>query len=146
MSGRPRDLETFRPYAAEMPLALLARSGAAPEDVAQVVALDLVRVAKLRGEIVAAYGIRPLGPVAYQLVALAVEPAWRGRRFGRWMLGHALGLAESRGGREVWVQGCAHERFLARAGFAPIRCGWPPQEMGPEGGGAAHLYLALTPE
>jgi len=162
VSARPRELETYRPYAAEMPWALLALAGAAADEVADVVAQDLVRVAKLRGEIVAAYGIRPLSATAYQLVTLAVEPAWRGRRYGRWMLGHALGLAESRGGRTVWVRGRAHQPFLARAGFTPAqfpsyrrqdrlpdplleRAADPPR-WAPSLTDADDLWLELTPE
>lgn len=116
---RPRHLETFRPWAHEMPWDLLLRVGADRQALQEVVALELVRVAKLEGRIVAAYGIRPETPTRYELVALAVEDAWRGRAFGRWLMGHALGLAESRGGREVVVRGQRYADFLRRFGFEP---------------------------
>lgn len=128
---RPRDLQTFRPYADEMPWELLESSGADPEALAAVRELDLVRIAKLDGRIVAAYGIRPLTPTRYELVALVVAEGWRGKGFGRWMLGHAIGLAESRGGREVLVRGQRSAGFLRRFGFEPA---------------GADLLLELTPE
>lgn len=116
---RPRHLETFRPWAHEMPWDLLLSADADRAILEQVVALDLVRVAKLDGRIVGAYGIRPQTPTCYELVTLVVEQAWRGRAFGRWLMGHALGLAESRGGREVLVRGQHHVAFLQRFGFEP---------------------------
>jgi GNAT superfamily N-acetyltransferase len=128
---RPRDLQTFRPYADEMPWELLESSGADPEALAAVSELELIRIAKLDGRIVAAYGIRPLTRTRYELVALVVAEGWRGKGFGRWMLGHAIGLAESRGGREVLVRGQRPAGFLRRFGFEPA---------------GADLLLELTPE
>jgi N-acetylglutamate synthase-like GNAT family acetyltransferase len=116
---RPRHLETFRPWDHEMPWDLLLLGGADRQALQEVVALELVRVAKLEGRIVAAYGIRPETPTCYELVALTVEDVWRGRAFGRWLMGHALGLAESRGGREVVVRGQRYADFLRRFGFEP---------------------------
>lgn len=106
-------------------------AGADRESLQKVVALDLVRVAKLDGRIVGAYGIRPQTPTCYELVTLVVEAGWRGRAFGRWLMGHALGLAESRGGREVLVRGQHHAAFLQRFGFEPS---------------GSDLRLELTPE
>ncbi|MGA0839792.1 MAG: GNAT family N-acetyltransferase [Pseudomonadales bacterium] len=128
---RPRHLETFRPWSHEMPWDLLLGADVDRETLEEVVALELVRVAKLDGRIVAAYGIRPQTPTCYELVSLVVEHAWRGRDFGRWLMGHALGLAESRGGREVVVRGHHHADFLQRFGFAPS---------------GSDLRLELTPE
>jgi N-acetylglutamate synthase-like GNAT family acetyltransferase len=128
---RPRHLETFRPWDHEMPWDLLLSVDADRAILEQVVALELVRVAKLEGRIVGAYGIRPQTPTCYELVTLVVEEGWRGRAFGRWLLGHALGLAESRGGREVLVRGQHHAAFLQRFGFEPS---------------GSDLRLELTPE
>jgi N-acetylglutamate synthase-like GNAT family acetyltransferase len=88
-------------------------------------------VAKLEGRIVGAYGVRPLTPTRYEIVSLAVAEGWRGKGFGRWLLGHAIGLAESRGGREIVVRGQRPAAFLRRFGFEP---------SGPD------LHLELTPE
>jgi len=129
--SRPRDLEMYRPWRDEMPWDLLISSGANEEALGEVLELDLVRVAKLDGRIVGAYGIRPLTPTCFELVALAVADGWRGKAFGRWLLGHAIGLAESRGGREILVRGRRHAGFLGRFDFEPS---------------GADLRLVLTPE
>jgi len=118
---RPRDLQMFRPYADEVPWELLESAGADEDALAAVLELDLVRVAKLEGRVVGGYGIRPLSPTSYELVALAIAEGWRGKGFGRWLVGHAIGLAESRGGREIVVRGEGHAAFLRRFGFEPAQ-------------------------
>jgi N-acetylglutamate synthase-like GNAT family acetyltransferase len=128
---RPRDLQMFRPYADEVPWELLESAGANADALSAVLELDLVRVAKLDGRVVGGYGIRPLSPTSYELVALAIAEGWRGKGFGRWLVGHAIGLAESRGGREIVVRGRGHASFLRRFGFEPAEDG---------------LVLALIPE
>jgi predicted N-acetyltransferase YhbS len=62
---------------------------------------------------------------------LAVAEGCRRQGLGHWLLGHALGLAESKGAREVVVRGHRGRRFLARVGF---RVDGPDQT------------LSLTPE
>lgn len=140
MSGfRPRDVVVLRPYRDAVPWDLLSGAGDdAAEDLPEAVAadfdLDFVRVGRYRDRPVAAYAIRPLGATRFELQALAVAPAYRGKGLGRWLLGHALGLAETKGGREMvaarprTARGC---RFLARAGFVADPAG---------------LRLAFTPE
>ena len=128
---RPQDLRMFKPYADEVPWDLLAGGGVDAEALAVVLELDLFRIAKLEGRVVGAYGIRPLTRTRYELVSLAVDAAHRGKGFGRWLLGHAIGLAESRGAREVLVCNRAQTPFLRRFGFAPD---------------GAHLLLELVPE
>jgi N-acetylglutamate synthase-like GNAT family acetyltransferase len=118
---RPRDLQMFRPYADEVPWDLLESAGADEDALAAVLELDLVRVAKLEGRVVGGYGIRPVSPTTFELVALAIAEGWRGKGFGRWLVGHAIGLAESRGGREIVVRGQRHAGFLRRFGFEPAK-------------------------
>jgi GNAT superfamily N-acetyltransferase len=112
-----KDVRVFRPYPDEVPWSLFEDAGADTETLAAVHDLDLVRVAKREGTVVGAYGIRPLGPTRYELVVLAVDPACRRNGLGRWLLGHAIGLAESRGAREIFAACDAGSRLLARAGF-----------------------------
>lgn len=132
MSGfRPRDVDVFRPYPDEVPWELLAEAGVDETVLAGVLELNFVRVAKLEGRVVGAYAIRPRSPTSFELVGLVVADGYRRRGLGRWLLGHAIGLAETKGGREVLARGDRGRRFLERAGFA----------ADPEG-----ARLVLTPE
>lgn len=135
MSGfRARDAKIFRPYPDEVPWDLLESVGADEAALRQVLEQTLLRVAKYEDRVIAAYGILPLTPTCFELVALVVAEGYRGRGLGRWLLGHALGLAESRGAREILVRGpglAARPEFLTGVGFI-------------ESDGA--LRLTLTPE
>jgi len=110
----------FRPYPEEVPWALLAEAGGDAAALEDSLDLDLVRIAKLDGQIVGAYALRELTPTCFELVALAIRAEARAQGCGRWLLGHALGLAESRGGQAVRVRGQRHAGFLAPVGFVPV--------------------------
>jgi GNAT superfamily N-acetyltransferase len=138
---RARDVRIFRPYPDEVPWELLADAGVDDATLATVLALNFVRVAKHGGRVVGAYGIRPLTATCFELVALIVADGYRRRGLGRWLLGHAIGLAETKGAREIVARAVggqdrrtgarAPSRFLERMGFEPAGDG---------------LRLILTPE
>ncbi|MEZ5560646.1 MAG: GNAT family N-acetyltransferase [Pseudomonadales bacterium] len=121
----------FRPYPDEVPWSLLAQAGVDEETLERTLDLDLIRVAKHDGQVLGCYGIRPESPICYELVALAVARHSRGRGLGRWLLGHAIGIAESKGAREIVVRRRGPQPLLSAAGFVPA-----------DGG----LLLTLTPE
>lgn len=126
---RPRDLHVYRPYRDEVPWDLL---DADLEDAA--LDLNYLRVARHAGQLAGGYALRPLGSTRFELLALAVEDGLQHRGIGRWLLGHAIGLAETKGGREIVTRVPATARaraLLRRVGF----------EDDPAG-----LCLRLTPE
>lgn len=135
MSGfRPQDLEVYRPYRDEVPWELLTDSAAAESALAESMDLDFLRVARYAGQVSGVYLIAPQTEVCYQLVCLVVAPAFRRRGVGGWLLGHVIGLAETKGAREIIAAmppGAAGRRFLEQYGFAA-------------GDGA--MRLELTPE
>lgn len=100
---KPQDVKLFRPYPDEIPWELLLLADPDESRVLDYADVDSVRVAKLNDQPVGVYAIRPVSPTVYQLCNLAVAPAWRRRGLGRWLLGHAIGIAESKGGREIVV-------------------------------------------
>ena len=105
-----RDLGMFEPFPGELPVDLVGAGDPAT-----------VRVAKLDGAVVGAYRLRRLAATRFLLAALGVHPPYRGRGAGRWLLGHALGVAESKGGRSVLAStaGCPQaRRFLEQGGFS----------------------------
>ncbi|MGE0625925.1 MAG: GNAT family N-acetyltransferase [Pseudomonadales bacterium] len=108
-----KDIHVYRPYPDEIPYELLELAGAADGHTD----VDLMRVAKLDGEAVGVYQLRVLTPTCYELIALAVAPDCRHRGLGRWLLGHAIGIAESRGGREIRCRAAEARGLFARTGF-----------------------------
>jgi GNAT superfamily N-acetyltransferase len=135
MSGfRPQDLEVYRPYRDDVPWELLAASAAAESAIAAAMDLDLLRVARYAGQVAGVYHLAPQTEVRYRLVSLVVAPGFRRRGVGGWLLGHVIGLAETKGAREIVAAmppGAGGRRFLERYGFAA-------------GDGA--IRLELTPE
>jgi GNAT superfamily N-acetyltransferase len=124
----PQATRIYQPYSDEIPLELLR--GDDPND-EQYPQSAKMRIAKFDGEVVGVYVIEPVDPLRYRLLKLVVDRGFRGHGLGRWLLGHAIGLAESKGAREILVTGQTSRRFLAPIGF---------EEDGP------NLKLTLTPE
>ena len=120
MSFTPRDARIFRPYPDEAPW-----PDADPQ---------WTRVAKLDDAVIGAYEIARLSTFRFRVVALWVDPARRRNGLGRWLLGHAIGTAESQGAREI--EAPAGMAFYARYGFPP-----PGDESAPD-----TSVLVLTPE
>ena len=110
---RITDVRVYRPYPDEVPWELLDRQASADpsRDGTQI------RIAKLGDDIVGVYVAEPVGLLTFRIVDLAVAEGWRRRGIGRWLLGHAIGLAESRGAREVQVANPSPRRFFASIGF-----------------------------
>lgn len=135
MSGarefRPQDTDIYRPYPDEIPWELLQLADPDEERVRDYVDADYTRVAKYRGEAIGVYVVRALTPTRYELCNLAVAPAFRRRGLGRWLLGHAIGLSETKGGREILVRNPPLEGLFERCGFVAT---------------GDDLLLTLTPE
>ncbi|MEM1433964.1 MAG: GNAT family N-acetyltransferase [Pseudomonadota bacterium] len=126
--GPLRQLSLFRPYPDAVPWSLFeaaqlddAQLAWLEERVAEAVREEPsvhLRVAKLEEQAVGAYLLQQSPGYAFRLVYLQVDSAWQKRGIGRWILGHALGLAESKGGRSLAAVSCsALTRFLRSYGF-----------------------------
>lgn len=118
-----RGLRIFYPWEEELPVDLLVAGGLPAERLPGLSDQPLVRIAKVdrgRGESVTigAYLTVVITPARHRLEALAVDPAWRRRGVGSWLVGHALGVSESRGAREVEAPaGTAADGLFERLGF-----------------------------
>ncbi|NIP16383.1 MAG: GNAT family N-acetyltransferase [Pseudomonadales bacterium] len=110
---RITDVRVYRPYPDEVPWDLLDDRAAVDPSGDEV----QIRIAKLGDDLVGVYVAEPLDPLTFRIVDLVVAERWRGRGIGRWLLGHAIGLAESRGAREVQVSDPSPRRFFASIGF-----------------------------
>lgn len=126
-----RDATIYRPYTDEIPWDLLLEADPDERRVRAYTDPDLIRVAKYEGVAVGAYVIRPLSAIRTELCTLVVSKPFRRAGLGRWLLGHAIGLTETRGGREIFVAGVPLRGLFARTGFKVV-----------DGG----LLFELTPE
>lgn len=141
-----REVRVYRPYPDEIPCWLV--SG---EDADEQPDGEHARVAKLGGEVIGGYVVVARSPLCYELGNLVVARDFRRRGLGRWLLGHAIGLAESKGGRELLAVcggGClagegrasesrAARRSVAARGFLRAM-GFQPR--------GSDLVFAFTPE
>ena len=125
MFSRPRDVSIFRPHAIEATIDPLLCVLKAPD-------LELVRVAKWLGEVVAVYQLTQMTETEFALVSIHVEAGYRRRGLGTWMLGHAIGLTEARGGRSIEVVFAQGHRFFERSGFNPRKNGVLRLDVQPE--------------
>ena len=84
---------------------------------------QILRVAKLNEVIIACYAMH--GPIIeegesdtdYVLQMVAVQEQYRHQNVGRWLMGHAIGVAESKGGRGLQVPHTAQQDFFLTLGF-----------------------------
>ena len=106
------DVTVYRPFPGEVPGDLVGAD--AP--------LDDVRIAKVDGRVVGAYRLAQVDAERFAIRALGVYPAFRRAGVGRWLLGHAIGIAESRGARIIDAKG--PPGFLRPVGFTPQSGGY----------------------
>ena len=128
---RPQDTSIYRPYPDEIPWELLRVADADEDRLIDYVDADYMRVAKYADEPVGVYVIRSLTPISYELCNLAIDPGFRNKGLGRWLLGHAIGLAETKGGREILVRDRPLRGLFRQLGFVARE---------------ADLLFTLTPE
>ena len=112
-----RDFEVFRGDPAALPEAMataLATIAPAPE---------VLRVAKLGERIIGCYAMNESTPIddqsarSFSLAMVIVEPNYQGNGVGRWLVGHAIGVAESKGGRHLEARLSGPADFFRGLGF-----------------------------
>lgn len=114
-----RAVEIFRPYASELPEALLETAGLSDEVIDQWLESETLRVGKIGSDVLGAYAMDRIDITNFELHGVIVEPRWRKQGLGRWLVGHAIGVAESKGGRHLHVKTTGASRMYARLGFIP---------------------------
>ena len=114
-----RQIEIFQPYNNEVSEALLFEADMEEAAVDVWLASDLVRVAKLGEEVLAVYAMDKGDGKTYRLHGLVVATKVRKQGLGRWLVGHAIGVAESKGARHVLFTSKQASRFFGAIGFVP---------------------------
>jgi GNAT superfamily N-acetyltransferase len=118
---RPQDVNLYRPYPDEVPWELLLLAEPDEERLQSYLDAEYMRVAKFEDEAVGVYVIVPQSGTVYELKNLSIAPGWQRKGLGRWLLGHAIGIAESKGGREILVRDAPRgvRGLFERFGFQP---------------------------
>lgn len=126
-----KSADIYKPYPDEVPWELLLEGDPDETRIGGYLDQELIRVAKFRGEVVGVYVVKPLDATRFQLANIAVAEGFRGKGLGHWLLRHAIGLAETKGAREIIVSGARTQSFFKKHGFEPA---------------GSNLLLTLTPE
>ncbi len=120
----PRDARFLRPYPEEIPWGLLLDADPSRGRVESYLSDSLTRIAKYEDAVVGVYALQKEDATTFELMNIAVAEAYQNTGLGRRLLGHAIGLAESKGARVVDVgtgnSSFAALRFYQRAGFRVI--------------------------
>lgn len=122
----PRRFPIYRPHWHERPTQLLAR------DISDDTELDWIRIAKNDGEVIAAYEVEQNDTWNFSVLTLKVAESYRNLGLGRWMLLHAVGLIESKGGRIVHARCRNHKRFVTGNGFTEVTPNHYVMQLEPE--------------
>lgn len=121
MTFKLRDVVIGRAGADELPWNLLLEADPSRERVEGYLSDEFTRVARYSGEVIGVYVLARHTPTRFELMNIAVREDFRGKGVGRWLLGHAIGVAESKGAREIEVgtgnSSLDNLAFYQRAGF-----------------------------
>ena len=122
----PRRFPIYRPHWHERPEKLLER------EILSEAELDWIRIAKDKNKVVAAYEITQQDTWNFSVVSLSVARPYQKQGLGRWMLLHAVGLIESKGGRVVHARFGTFNSLVQNAGFSKVSSDHYVLELQPE--------------
>ncbi len=113
-----RDYEVFRGDANALPASMadvLDQLPSGPE---------ILRVAKLGDQVIGCYAMYMPNATrdgasapSFELAMVMVEPSLQRNGVGRWLVGHAIGVAESKGGRQLTTRLVLPTPFFEGLGF-----------------------------
>lgn len=119
-----RQIEVFRPYDNEFPESLLLAQDATEACLESWLQSEILRVGKLGTQVLGCYAMNRLSELEFNLLGVAVEQQVRKQGLGRWLVGHAIGVAESKGGRRVLLAQTGSSRCFSHIGFVRAASGW----------------------
>ncbi len=114
-----REVSMFKPYPNEFPEDLLWQAGADEACITRWLEASMLRIAKINEVIVACYAMDRGTELTFCLHGVVVDPAHRRQGLGGWVVGHAIGVAESKGARHLLLPGAGGSRLFDRMGFVP---------------------------
>ena len=117
-----RAIEVFKPYTDEFPEDLLIAQQCDQADVWRDA--EILRIAKKGEEIQGVYAMNRVDATTFDLLGIVVSPTVAKQGLGRWLTGHAIGVAESKGGRLVTLAHAGGTRMFFHIGFTRTDQGW----------------------
>ena len=112
-----REIDVYKPLAREFPEDLLVSAGADAADLAAWSEAETLRLASRGQTVLGGYAMNRLSVERFELLGVVVDEGHRNQGLGRWMVGHALGVAESKGGQEVVITSPGNTTMFTRMGF-----------------------------
>ena len=98
---KPRDAKFVRLNTQQIPWDLLLEADPNKTFVEAYISEAFTRVAWYQEKAIGVYALKRLAPTSFELMNICVAREFQGTGMGRRLLGHAIGLAEAKGGREV---------------------------------------------
>jgi len=80
-------------------------------------AAEFIRIAKNQQKIFGIYELDRSDKGVFVIRSLIVDQANRRKGIGRWLLGHAIGVAESKGGRQLLLRSQLSKAFFLKFDF-----------------------------
>ena len=114
-----REIEVFKPYANELPEQILADEGMSDTEIDRWLEAPILRIAKREEDTLGVYALQQVNDHNFELFGVIVKPPVRRQGLGRWLIGHAIGVAESKGGRHIWISHPGSTRSFSHIGFQP---------------------------
>ena len=122
----PREYDIYRPHEGECPPQLVGCASG------EALPLDFIRIVKDGDLVVGAYRFERVSATAYHIVAICVTESRRGQGLGRWLLTHAIGVIESKGGRTIEVHMNDARKLFVSLGFKRFDTNTLKLEMVPD--------------
>ena len=117
---KARRYEVYTPFKEEIPTEFfgpphITSSGAVLDPPA-----DFIRVAKILEQVLGIYELNRDRDGRFLLKSLIVDKAERGKGVGTWLLRHAIGVTETKGGRSLVLQDLSSKKFFEDFDFQQI--------------------------
>ena len=113
-----REIDVYKPLAREFPADLLVAAGADAADLTAWSDAETLRLASRGQAVLGGYAMNRLSVERFELLGVVVEEGHRTQGLGRWLVGHALGVAESKGGQEVVIANPGNTAMFTQMGFS----------------------------
>ena len=112
-----RDFEVYPPFRDELPLDLYGPPHLKAECGPAEPPAEFIRIAKNQKKVFGIYELDRSDKGVFVIRSLIVDQASRRNGIGRWLLGHAIGVAESKGGHQLLLGSQLSKAFFQKFDF-----------------------------